>query len=71
LKAGGANKDKVKGIEVTIKESNESNDETEVDSKKKTCAQNYAKRKDLQLCNSWLETTKDGRKGTNQSVDVF
>jgi hypothetical protein len=67
-KAAGANKDKVKGIEVTIKESNE---EKEVDLKKKTRAQNYAKRKDLQLCNSWLETTKDGRKGTNESGDVF
>jgi hypothetical protein len=61
----------VEGIKVTIKESNESNDETKVDSKKKTRDQNYAKRKDLQLCNSWLETTKDGRKGTNQSGNVF
>ncbi|OAV97469.1 hypothetical protein PTTG_26066 [Puccinia triticina 1-1 BBBD Race 1] len=38
---------------------------------KKKKAPNYLEHKDLQLCNSWLETTKDSRKGTDQSGTAF
>jgi hypothetical protein len=58
-------------IEIDVNDSDESKDDANCDPKKRSHAQNYLGHKDLQICTSWLETTKDGRKGTNQSGDVF
>ncbi|PLW23592.1 hypothetical protein PCASD_11395 [Puccinia coronata f. sp. avenae] len=47
----------------------DSNDEE--DSKKRTRARNYHEDEDLQLCTSWLKTTEDGRKETDQTGNAF
>jgi hypothetical protein len=52
-----------------IKESNGSSYENE--SKKRIRARNYNDHEDVQICTSWLETTEDGRKGTDQTGDAF
>ncbi|PLW05093.1 hypothetical protein PCANC_28892 [Puccinia coronata f. sp. avenae] len=58
--------------EINVKDSNESKDNNlKGDPKKRTRACNYLEHKNLQICTSWLETTKDGRKGTNQTGDAF
>ncbi|PLW35477.1 hypothetical protein PCASD_12721 [Puccinia coronata f. sp. avenae] len=53
------------------KDSDGSNSDEAKGSKKKTRSQNYHEDKNLQLCTSWLETTEDGRKGTNQTGNAF
>jgi hypothetical protein len=58
-------------IEIDVNDSNESKDDADCNPKKRSRAQNYLGHKDLQICTSWLETTKDGRKGTDQSGNAF
>jgi hypothetical protein len=62
--------------EINVKDSNESKDKSKDnnlkgDPKKRTHTCNYLKHNNLQICTSWLEMTKDGRKGTNQTGDAF
>jgi hypothetical protein len=39
--------------------------------KKSSRARNYNGTKDKQLCNSWLDTTQNSRKGTDQKSEAF
>jgi hypothetical protein len=58
-------------IDVNDIDSDESKDDADCNPKKRSRARNYLGHEDLQICTSWVETTKDGRKGTDQSGDVF
>ncbi|EHS63665.1 uncharacterized protein PGTG_22814 [Puccinia graminis f. sp. tritici CRL 75-36-700-3] len=46
-------------------------DSEDEEGEKKSRAPNYQEHEDLQLCTSWLETTEDGRKGTDQTGKAF
>ncbi|KAI7947678.1 hypothetical protein MJO28_009586 [Puccinia striiformis f. sp. tritici] len=49
---------------------NDKND-NQADTENKGCCCNYTEKEDVQLCVSWVEISKDPKKGTNQILNSF
>ena len=61
-----------KDQEVKLDDNTDSASDSDEDSiKKSSHACNYNRTEDKQLCDSWLDTTQNSRKGTDQKSEAF